>query len=165
MTNRLPHVLIIDDDEPFGTALSTWLVELGFQATIATTASHGVSLLKQTDCDVLLLELELPDIHGLAVLRQLEREGHRTPVVVMSGSAETEDVVQVWRQNAVDFLSKPFQIEELHSLGHSCQQRCPNECSSASPARRRVGVRSRPSPGPACRPKYHLAPHRGPSAH
>ena len=113
MKLQFPKVLVIDDDESFGDALSTWLADLGYQSAVATTASDAAARLGQEQFAAILLDLHLPDIPGHAVLRQLHRSGTDVPVVVMSGSAAMDDVVRAWRENAADFLKKPFEMEQL----------------------------------------------------
>ncbi|TAN40120.1 MAG: response regulator [Nitrospirae bacterium] len=113
MKLEFPKVLLIDDDEPFSKALVRWLSELGYRPSIAPTAVEGIALLEQGGFEALLLDLQLPDGSGHAILRQLHRVGMRVPVIVVSGTAEMDDVVRVWHENAADFLRKPFRIEDL----------------------------------------------------
>lgn len=113
MKFQLRRVLIIDDDESFSKALSRWLVQLACQPISATSAAQGIALLEQGSFDALLLDLELPDIHGHAIIRQLNSAGAPLPVIVISGTQEIDDIVRAWRENAADFLRKPFRAEEL----------------------------------------------------
>ena len=113
MKLKSPKVLVIDDDKPFGEALTRWLSELGYQPTVAMSAAQGVALLEQGDFEAILLDLQLPDVSGHAIIRQLKNAGIAIPVIVVSGTTEMDDIVRAWRENAADFLRKPFRIDDL----------------------------------------------------
>jgi HD-like signal output (HDOD) protein/DNA-binding NarL/FixJ family response regulator len=107
------RVLVIDDDPAFGAALSRWLVELGTQPTLASSAAEGMKLIEQHEFDLLLLDLNLPDVSGHSIARQLKATRMTLPLIVMSGTDDPDDVVRAFRQNALDFLRKPFRFEDL----------------------------------------------------
>lgn len=107
-------VLVVDDDEVFGTALSRWLLELGYQAVVAPTAQAAIhALTSRSDFALVMLDLGLPDIPGHALLHQLTTQGFDAPVIVVSATEDVSDVVRAWRAHAADFLAKPFGIEDL----------------------------------------------------
>ena len=113
MRLKLPRALVVDDDQPFGEALSRWLSELGYQPFVATSAAQGVALLKNGHFDVLLLDLQLPDLSGQSIIRRLNHAGAAIPVIVVSGTSEMDDLVQAWSENAAGFLRKPFRLDVL----------------------------------------------------
>jgi HD-like signal output (HDOD) protein/DNA-binding NarL/FixJ family response regulator len=113
MKFEFKRILIIDDDAQFCGALSRWLQVLGYQHSIAPTAAVGIELLGSSTFDALLLDLNLPDIHGHAIARQLNSSGNRVPVIVVSGTEEMGDVIRALRENVADFLRKPFTMDEL----------------------------------------------------
>lgn len=132
MNLKFPKVLLIDDDKPFGEALCRWLSELGYQPSVATTAAQGVALLEQGDFEAILLDLQLPDVSGHAIIRQLKNLGVATPVIVVSGTTEMDDVVRAWRENAADFLRKPFRIEDLSTALDKALRRGPEANAAAA---------------------------------
>ncbi len=134
MKLSFPKVLLIDDDKAFGEALSRWLSQLGYQPSVAASASQAVTLLNQTQFEAILLDLQLPDISGHAIIRQLNHLGVATPVVVVSGTTEIDDVVRAWRENAVDFLRKPFRIEDLSAALEKALKRTAVHTLAAPPA-------------------------------
>jgi len=108
------HALVIDDDESFGIATGRWLQDLGYEGRLVTTAKDAIAALNgDVKFSLILLDLHLPDISGHALLSLLNRQGFRCPVIVMSGAADVNDVIRVWREDAHDFLQKPFSIDEL----------------------------------------------------
>ena len=128
------RVLLIDDDENFCVAMSRWLEMLGYQITATHTAEEGVQQLEAGGFDVVLLDLTLPGIHGHAVLRELNRQGVRVPVVVVSGSSNMNDAIEAFRLRAVDYLRKPFRMEELATALERAQDALDAEPLSAAPA-------------------------------
>lgn len=110
-----PKVLVVDDDEPFARALCSWLSELGYRGESVGTLELAAERLTRAEYAVVMLDLHLPDAHGHALLRQLNRSGYSVPVVVMSGGAEISDVVHALRERAADFLGKPFELDHLAS--------------------------------------------------
>ena len=73
----------------------------------------GLELARRYDYDVVLLDILLPDISGFEFLRRLRSSGLSTPVIVLSGLGSMEDKLRGFRQGADDYLSKPFQAQEL----------------------------------------------------
>ena len=132
MKLTFPKVLVIDDDAAFREALSRWLSELGYAPSGAASAVGGVALLDQGDFEAILLDLQLPDVSGHAIIRQLNNAGITVPVIVVSGTAEMDDVVRAWRRNAADFLRKPFRLEDLSTaLDKALRRDLPESASSA----------------------------------
>lgn len=106
-------VLVVEDDESFRQALSRWLEALAYRCVLAESVEEAVrEYPKQKFCAV-LLDLHLPGRSGHVFLRQLRGIGSETPVIVVSGGAEIDDVILAMRQGAADFLRKPFRIDEL----------------------------------------------------
>lgn len=108
----MTFVLVVDDDPAI---LRTLSINLRAREYEVETASDGRSALQIVDermPDVVLLDLGLPDIDGIAVLKQL-RSFTRVPVIVVSARSEPDDKVEALDLGADDFVTKPFSIEEL----------------------------------------------------
>lgn len=109
-------MLVVDDDEAFVVAVSRWLADLGFQATAVGTVGAAIDALGEgLDYAFILLDLDLPDVSGLSLLRRLNREDATTPVIVASATDDVQDVIRVWREHASDYLRKPFNIDDLNA--------------------------------------------------
>lgn len=113
MTQTSHRVLVIDDDQSFSDALVRWLSQLGYESAVASSAAQGVAHLEQVRFDAVLLDLKLPDVNGHAVIRKVKKSGNAVPIIVVSGTAEIEDILRAWRGEAADFLRKPFHIHDL----------------------------------------------------
>ena len=116
-------VLVVDDDESFRQALARMLTVLGYSPLHAGSAEQAAGILESQQVDLMLLDLQLPGVHGHALMREMNRQQVAVPVVVMSGVGGMDDVVQAMRQHAVDFLKKPFAAEELSAALDRAKQR------------------------------------------
>lgn len=103
-----PTALIVDDDPLFSQALQRLLGSFDYLAVLASTAEQGLEQLDQRPFDLLLLDLHLPGMKGLAMLTHLEVYHPSLPIVVISGTSSVDDVVGVLRRGVVDFIRKPL---------------------------------------------------------
>jgi CheY-like chemotaxis protein len=105
--------LLIDDDingmTLFGYALRTH----GFEVLTAETGRAGASIATSGAADVVLLDLRLPDLSGIDVLRMIKRDVRSVPVIMMTAYRTTEVIVQAMRLGAADFLEKPLTLDDL----------------------------------------------------
>lgn len=117
MDRERHRLLVIDDDEAVRDSLAEYLQELGYTVEQAADARRGVDLFEQNPPEVVLLDLNLPEMSGLDVLQTLNRHPANVPVIVISGSGVMNDVVQALRYGASDYLVKP--ITDLEMLQHA----------------------------------------------
>ena len=106
-------VLLVEDDERIARILARALVERGHEAENAMTGTEAVERGRAGGFDVAVLDWSLPDLEGIAVLRLWRSSGLRFPVLMLTGRAETTDKVEGLRSGADDYLTKPFEFEEL----------------------------------------------------
>jgi two-component system KDP operon response regulator KdpE len=107
-----PLLLIIDDEPPVRRFLRATLAEQGFRLAEAETGEQGLRLAAQQPPDLILLDLGLPDLDGLEVLKRL-REWCPAPVIVLSARGQEKDKVAALDGGADDYLTKPFGLAEL----------------------------------------------------
>ncbi len=112
MTER-SRVLVVDDDPGMLELMEIHLSRRGFQVFGVPNGEDALGTLDDTQPDLVILDLVLPGMGGLDVLRQLKQARPRIPVVMYSGHAHTKNVVHAMRCGASDFLPKPFELEEL----------------------------------------------------
>jgi two-component system response regulator TctD len=109
------RLLLVEDEAE----MAAWLVrafkQSGFVPDHAPDAATAESLLAGNDYDAVVLDLRLPDKHGLAILADLRKAGNRTPVLVLTAQGSLQDRVKGLNVGADDFLTKPFAIEELEA--------------------------------------------------
>lgn len=109
---RGARILVIDDDPAILRVLTRNLSARDFQVGEAATATDGLRLFAQSHPDLIILDLGLPDLDGVEVIRQLRRESS-TPIIVLSVRGAERDKVAALDEGADDYLTKPFGVEEL----------------------------------------------------
>ena len=112
-----PHpILVVDDDTALRTALIEQLVQDGeFDPTEAASVAEAEAWLAKPDArfDALLLDVSLPDGDGRDFCKKLRKAGMKTPIIMLTGSAEETDIVRGLDSGANDYISKPFRLNEL----------------------------------------------------
>ncbi|MDP9116775.1 MAG: response regulator [Actinomycetota bacterium] len=108
----MTRVLIVDDERPLLRALAMNLTARGYEVTEADTGTRALSAAAAREPDVILLDLGLPDISGLDVIRAV-REYASTPIIVLSARTGSSDKVAALDLGADDYVTKPFSIDEL----------------------------------------------------
>lgn len=111
MTGAEP-ILIIDDEVQIRKLLEITLSANGYKLCEASTGREGINLAASTQPMLIILDLGLPDIDGLEVLKIL-REWYQKPVIVLSVRNSEDDIVQALDNGANDYLAKPFRTREL----------------------------------------------------
>lgn len=107
-----PRILVIEDDPPIRRFLNTTLTTQDYELIEATTGKEGLSLAASHVPDVILLDLGLPDIDGLEIIRKI-REWSATPIIIISARGQERDKVAGLDAGADDYLTKPFGVGEL----------------------------------------------------
>lgn len=107
------RILLVEDHKPLVRALRQGLEEEGFAVDVATDGEEGDFKARSSGYDVIILDLMLPKIDGLTLLRNWRRAGLTTHVLVLTAKDTTEDKVAGLDLGADDYLTKPFQLEEL----------------------------------------------------
>jgi two-component system OmpR family response regulator/two-component system copper resistance phosphate regulon response regulator CusR len=106
-------LLIVEDDAVLGKALERGLTESGHNCHWTRSGRRGLELGAGQRFDVVVLDLMLPDVHGLEVLKALRAQGIQTPVLVLTASGTVDDRVRGLKMGADDYLVKPFAFPEL----------------------------------------------------
>jgi two-component system cell cycle response regulator CtrA len=107
------RVLLIEDDAAVARSVELILKSEGFNIYTTDLGEEGVNLGKVYEQDIILLDLNLPDMSGLDVVRNLRAARVATPIMILSGSAEIETKVKSLGVGADDYLTKPFNRQEL----------------------------------------------------
>lgn len=122
------RVLLIEDEPTTARSIELMLTREGFNIYATDLGEEGLDLGKLYDYDIILLDLNLPDLHGYDVLKKLRVAKVKTPVLILSGNSELDSKVRSFGFGADDYVTKPFHREELiariqavvrRSAGHS----------------------------------------------
>lgn len=108
-------ILIVEDDPAVGNLLNRVLEEEGYAVDLARSGEEGRTLAWVHDYDGIVLDLELPDRHGMAILQELRRGGDATPVLILTGVADREAVVRGLDAGADDYVHKPVSNAEFRA--------------------------------------------------
>jgi len=113
MNNDGARILVVDDEQPFCEAISCILQKEGFVPLLAYDAKTALQKVRHELPDVLTIDLVLPDMDGLELLRRVKALDEDLPIVIITGHAEIAGAVEAMRATAHDYLAKPFQDHEL----------------------------------------------------
>ena len=116
------RILVVDDDETIRRTLRINLQARGYEVEEVATGRDALSTLEDAPPDLIILDLGLPDLDGVEVLRRLRRT-LRTPVVVLSARQQSDDKVEALDQGADDYVTKPFGMDELMARVRSALRR------------------------------------------
>ena len=124
------RVLLIEDDSATAASIELMLKSEGFNVYTTDLGEEGVDLGKIYDYDLILLDLNLPDMSGLDVLRQLRVGRINTPVMILSGTSEIDTKVKSFGGGADDYMTKPFHKDELVARIHAVVRRSKGHAQS-----------------------------------
>ena len=113
MTTRPARILIVEDNEDLAFGLRTNLEVQGYEVTLAADGPSGLSRASQERFDLLVLDLMLPGMGGIEVLREIRKDDTRTPVLILTAKGNEVDKVTGLRLGADDYVTKPFGLMEL----------------------------------------------------
>ena len=117
------RVLLIEDEPTTARAIELMLSAEGFNVYSTDLGEEGLDLGKLYDYDIILLDLNLPDMHGYDVLKRLRVARVTTPVLILSGIGEMDSKVRSFGFGADDYVTKPFHREELIARIHAVVRR------------------------------------------
>ncbi len=106
--DRQPLVVVVDDDSVFRKIIRTFLEKNGYRVVEAADGAAGLDVCQRQQVDLLLVDLNMPIMNGFAVLSELASGNRELPVIVVSGSGDSKDVVEALRLGAWDYLFKPI---------------------------------------------------------
>ncbi len=107
------RILIIEDERKLADAIGEGLRGNGYEVSLAHTGESGIRQLYDNSADLILLDVMLPRVGGLEVLREIRRNGFRIPVLILTSKGSVEDRVRGLDSGADDYLVKPFAFPEL----------------------------------------------------
>src|SRR5436305_7982239 len=124
MTGGHRRVLVVEDDPETADQLVEQLTSSGYQVDLATSGNEALSRGAANDYAVITIDRMLPDIDGIAVMRQLRDDGIAAPFLIISALGEIDDKVRGLRAGGDDYLVKPFSFVELLARLEALGRRC-----------------------------------------
>jgi two-component system response regulator HydG len=129
LAKKAPCILIIDDEESIRDGCSQILSRLGYEVTSTADGISGLEMALSGSFNVILLDIRMPRIEGLEILKILKRERPvPSRIIVITGYGTIQLAVEAMRLGASNFLTKPFEASELKSAVQECLSDDPEEC-------------------------------------
>jgi len=113
LLNKSKHVFLIDDDASIRKAISRILNEQGYLVEEYTNGESFLENLRERSPAVILLDMEMPGINGIEIQNRLILRGIKTPIIFVSGHSHQQQIVDSMKYGAMDFIFKPFQLDDL----------------------------------------------------
>jgi DNA-binding response OmpR family regulator len=110
------NLLIVDDEQRFADMLAKRLSLRGCHCDVCYSGQQALNLIRKKNFFLILLDLQLPDIYGIEVLKQIKKISGMTPVVILTGHGTEEDRRTCLQQGAYAFWHKPLVIDELMAI-------------------------------------------------
>src|SRR5215510_2421574 len=124
MPDTTKHLLLVEDEAPLRQAIAEQLSDRGYQVEQAESGEAAIARLADFAFDIIITDLRLPGVDGSAVIEAAVARYPDIIAIVVTGYGTVKDAVEAIKRGASDFVSKPFQIDELlHVLGSSVEQR------------------------------------------
>ena len=108
-----PLILVADDDATIRANLALLLSAEGFEVRQAENGRRAADLLSQSNINLALLDLKMPELDGLGVLRQCQAELEETPVIVITAFGGSQPAIEAMKLGAFDYITKPFDLDEV----------------------------------------------------
>lgn len=124
------RVLLVEDDPTTSKSIELMLTHANLNVYCTDLGEEGIDLAKIYDYDLILLDLNLPDMHGHEVLRKLRLARVETPILILTGADDTESKLKGFGFGADDYLTKPFLREELVARIHAIIRRSKGHAQS-----------------------------------
>jgi len=107
------NILVVDDDADIREVLGDRLASLGYRVFAAEAAKAGLELLERQNPQLVLLDIEMPDMNGIDMLREIRRREHDVTVVMITAYGTIERAVEAMKEGAYDFIPKPFEPDHV----------------------------------------------------
>lgn len=115
MTNQI-SILIVDDEESVRDSLYNWFVDDGYQVECAENAKQALSMLDEKNFDIVLADIKMPGMDGMEMHRRIRALGREPVVIIMTAFASVDTAVQALKDGAFDYVTKPFDPDDLSHL-------------------------------------------------
>lgn len=128
--NDKGHIHLVDDDPSVRTSLSRMLTYMGYTVDVYADPQAFLTNSLPVAPAVLISDMRMPGMSGVELQRALLKLGRTTPIVFISGESQTQEVIQALKNGAVDFLLKPFNMDDLLQAIHTAMARDRNKLQS-----------------------------------
>ncbi len=110
------NILLIEDDRSTASALQNVLQAEGYAVTVVNRGDEGLNQARQNNCDLVITDLRLPGLSGMDLIAQLHAAKPKLPIIMMTAHGTTETAIEAMKLGAIEYLVKPFEVDELLDL-------------------------------------------------
>jgi len=110
------RILVVDDEPSMREFLEIMLSQDGYQVNVASTGEEGIKIYRLTEPDLVLTDVRMPGMSGLDLIREIHTVDSAVPIIAITAYASADDALRAVREGAYDYLSKPFQVEDLRII-------------------------------------------------
>src|SRR3972149_10247434 len=111
-------ILVVDDELNMRLVLSAMLKKEGFEVTTASDGAKALKILKEEECAAVITDLKMPNLDGMGLLSQVAQDFPSTPVIIVTAHGTIATAVDALKKGAFDYITKPFEQEELKNVIH-----------------------------------------------
>ncbi|MEG2100818.1 sigma-54-dependent transcriptional regulator [Flavobacterium sp. FlaQc-28] len=137
----MPKILLIEDDISFCKLLEKFLVKKQYEVSIAFSAAEARSAIKNESFDLILTDLRLPDSDGIGLMSEFKNSHPQIPVVLMTGYSDVNTAVKAIKNGAADYISKPFNPDEVLLVITNAMQVPESEFEDEAPVKEKKRVK------------------------
>ena len=137
----MTKILLIEDDVAFCKLLEKFLIKKSFEVTTAFSAAEAKSKIKNTEFDLIITDLRLPDYDGILLMTEIKATHPAVPVLLMTGYSDVSTAVKAIKNGAADYISKPFNPEEVLLVINNAlhyENKEPNNVASISKSKKQA---------------------------
>src|SRR5260370_34479260 len=116
-------VLVIDDEKAHAEVVAEGLEGVGYECLVDTSGTAGARLIENDEFDVIITDLKMADLDGLAILRKARQELPEAEVVMITGHGDVKTAVEAIKQGAAHYLAKPGDLAEVRAIGEKASER------------------------------------------
>jgi len=116
VAEQLKRILVVDDEENTRIALTRLLSREGYDVRTAANGKEALSSLRHCGAELIITDLNMPEMNGLAFLRELNREYPASNVIMITAFGEVESYLEALNLGAFEYLNKPLRLEELRKV-------------------------------------------------
>ena len=113
MATDSPVILVVDDEEGLREGLSRLLEDEGYRVLCASTGEQAFEIVRQTHVDLVLTDMKMPGMNGIELLKKVRAIRQEIGVIILTGFGEIESYIEAMNFGAMEYVSKPFKINEL----------------------------------------------------
>ncbi len=113
MATDSPVILVVDDEEGLREGLSRLLEDEGYRVLCASTGEQAFEIVRQTHVDLVLTDMKMPGMNGIELLKKVRAIRQEIGVIILTGFGEIESYIEAMNFGAMEYVSKPFKVNEL----------------------------------------------------